>query len=145
MDELDFTRDILLAEDDKDDVMIFELALNDINIPYVMRHAANGDVLFVLLKDKIPYILFLDINMPCKDGVSCIIEIRKNKEYDRLPIIMYTAHLSKKIVEECFREGANLYLAKLTEFNKLTEKLKQIFSIDWQSHMYFPPSDQFMC
>lgn len=138
-------KDILLAEDDSDDVTIFEIALKQLNIPYIMRHAANGDLLFVLLKERIPYILFLDIHMPCKDGISCIVEIRKHREYDSLPVIMYTSHLSKKIVEECFRGGANLYLAKTATFSELTEKLGKIFNIDWQNHLHFPPLDQFVC
>ncbi len=87
-------RDILLADDDADEILIFETALKELKYPHTLRHAMNGDALFVLLKDKIPYILFLDIHMPCKDGVACITEIRKNREYDNLPVIIYTSNHS---------------------------------------------------
>jgi len=137
-------KDILLAEDDNDDVVIFETALKELNMPYMMRRAENGDVLFVLLKERVPYILFLDIHMPCKDGMSCIVEIRKNREYDKLPVVMYTSELSSKIVEESFRNGANLYMTKTTTFSALTEKLKKVFSIDWTDYLHYPPSDQFV-
>ena len=46
-------KDIILAEDDRDDVEIFESALRDLAIPYEMRHAENGDVLFILLKERL--------------------------------------------------------------------------------------------
>lgn len=138
-------KDILLAEDDIDDVTIFELALNELEIPYIMRHAKNGDVLFVMLKQRKPYILFLDINMPCKDGLACIAEIRKNREYDSLPVIMYTSLLGKKTIEDSFRGGANLYLSKTPSFDKLKENLSRIFSMDWNNHLHFPPLDQFVC
>lgn len=137
-------KDILLAEDDSDDVCIFELAMQEMKFPYSLRHAKNGDILFVLLKDKIPYILFLDINMPCKDGIACIIEIRKNREYDQLPVVMYTGHLAEKLINESYRNGANLYLTKTSMYNELVLKLNKIFSINWKEQLYYPPQSQFM-
>ncbi len=140
----DQERDILLAEDDSDDVIIFEMALKEASIPYDLRRAENGDVLFVLLKEKLPYILFLDIHMPCKDGLSCIIEIRKNRAYDGVPVVMYTSEFSDKIVEEAYRSGANLYITKTTTLKELTAKLKKVFSIDWSDYLHYPPQNQFL-
>lgn len=140
----DQERDILLAEDDSDDVIIFEMALKEASIPYDLRRAENGDVLFVLLKEKLPYILFLDIHMPCKDGLSCIIEIRKNRAYDGVPVVMYTSEFSDKIVEETYRSGANLYITKTTTLKELTAKLKKVFSIDWSDYLHYPPQNQFL-
>ena len=140
----DVTKDILLAEDDHDDVFFFELALKELNFSYVLRHAENGDALFVLLKDQIPYILFLDIHMPCKDGAACILEIRKNRDYDQLPVVMYTSNLSAKITEECFRSGANLYISKAATFSELTEKLRKVFAIDWSDYLHYPAFNKFI-
>ena len=144
MGDLTNIKDILLAEDDIDDVVIFEMALKKLDMPYMLRHAENGDVLFILLKDRVPYIVFLDIHMPCKDGIACIVEIRKNREYDGLPVVMYTSNLSDKIVDECFRNGANLYLTKTNTFSALTEKLRKVFSIDWDDYLHYPPQHQFI-
>lgn len=144
MKHRDKERDILLAEDDSEDVLIFETALKDAEIKYVLRHAEDGDALFLLLKDRIPYILFLDINMPCKDGVACIAEIRKNREYDHLPIVMYTSNLSTKLVDECFEKGANLYLAKAFTFATLTQNIKKVFAIEWEDYLHYPPKHAFV-
>lgn len=144
MGALALPKDIMLAEDDSDDVEIFDLGLKGMNFPYLLRHAENGDVLFIMLKDKLPYILFLDIHMPCKDGMACIIEIRKNRDYDKMPVIMYTSEISKRIIEEAYRNGANLYLAKTNTIAELTEKLRKIFSIDWDNYLHFPPHSQFV-
>ena len=137
-------KDILLAEDELDDVLIFDMALKQLDFSYVLRHAENGDMLFVMLKNKIPYILFLDINMPCKDGATCILEIRKNRAYDKMPVVMYTSNLSNKIIEECYRNGANLYLTKTNTLGALTTKLKKIFSIDWDDYLHYPSQQQFV-
>lgn len=137
-------RDILLAEDDSDDVFLFQLALKEMPFPINMRHAENGEVLFTLLKQYIPELLFLDIHMPCKDGVSCIIEIRKNREYDNLPVVMYTSHATENYVDDCFRNGANMYMVKSKTFKELVENLKTIFSFDWKKQMFYPPKQQFV-
>lgn len=137
-------KDILIAEDDYDDVEIFRLALEKSNISYELRHAENGEMLFVLLKEKIPYLLFLDINMTCKDGLSCIIEIRKNREYDTLPIIVYTGNLYQKIVDDCFENGANLYVTKAITLTSIAEKIKAIFEIDWSRSLYYPTRQHFV-
>lgn len=137
-------KDILLAEDDNDDVVIFDLAMRHMDFPYLLRNATDGNMLFVMLEDKIPYILFLDIHMPCKDGISCIVEIRKNKEYDNMPVVMYTSNMAAKMIEESFRSGANFYVTKTNTINALIEKLKKIFAVDWNSYMHYPPQGQFV-
>lgn len=137
-------QDIILAEDDLDDVLIFEMALKESDVSVDMRHAPNGDVLFELLENKTPDTLFLDIHMPCKDGLSCIVEIRKDRKYDRLPIIMYTSSTAEKNVEKAYRSGANLYVTKTETIKQLSQKLKTVFSIDWKNFMHYPPLDHFV-
>ncbi len=143
MNYLSEEKDILLAEDDLDDVDIFKWAMDKTKIPHTIRHAENGEVLFVLLKQKIPYILFLDIEMPCKDGLSCILEIRKNREYDNLPVIIYTSYSSDKYVEETYRSGANLYINKMGSMEHIIDNLKKVFSIDWKKYMHYPARDEY--
>ena len=82
--------------------------------------------------------------MPCKDGAACVVDIRKNRDYDSLPIIMYTSNFSDKIVEDCYRNGANLYLTKTNTFAELTEKLRRIFALDWDQYLHYPPRNQFL-
>ena len=136
--------DVLLAEDDNDDVLSFELAMKEMPFSFILRNAENGDMLFVLLKERIPDILFLDILMPCRDGVTCIIEIRKNKEYNHMPVIMYTAMNSEEYIENAYKNGANFYLLKSNSIHELSEKLTKIFSIDWKNFMFYPQKEQFV-
>jgi CheY-like chemotaxis protein len=135
---------VILAEDDQDDVLIFKLALNSLPIAVELRHADDGEKLFILLKQLIPDILFLDINLPCKDGIACIVEIRRNKEYNEVPVIMYTSYKSKEYINDSFENGANFYLIKANSVEKIAEKLRVIFSIDWKKFMYYPPKSQFV-
>ncbi len=137
-------KDIMLAEDDLDDVYIFRSALNELGFQYTLRHAENGEKLFILLKNKIPYILFLDIEMPCKDGMACIREIRQNREFDNMPVVMYTSFFTEKYIEQAYRTGANLFLAKSQSFSELVGKLKKIFALNWKEYLHFPTQDSFV-
>lgn len=136
--------DVVLAEDDKDDVLIFELAVERARILINLRHAIDGDELFRLLKESIPDIIFLDINMPCKDGITCIAEIRQNPEYNHVPVIMYTSYNHSQRVEAAYKNGANFYLLKNESIVELAENLKRIFTVEWKRYMYYPPINQFI-
>jgi DNA-binding NarL/FixJ family response regulator len=144
MSSLDRVHDLLLAEDDKDDVEIFEMALRQAEVPHILRHAEDGKRLFVLLKEKTPYILFLDIRMPCEDGISCIIAIRKNRDYDQLPVIMYSSSSYPKYVEDAYRNGANYFMVKPHDLESIVANLRRIFAINWDEYQHFPVRDEFL-
>lgn len=144
MAELNTLKEIMLAEDDVDDVMLFTEAIKQIDSSLLLRHAENGNMVFVLLNEKLPDILFLDIYMPYKDGVSCLMEIRKNRAYDSLPIIMYTGIERDITIEDCYANGANLYVTKTAHFTELVDKLKRILSLDWKKGLLYPARDHFV-
>lgn len=137
-------RHILLAEDDDDDYLIFTVAIQDTKLAVAITRAENGDELMKLLEESIPDILFLDLEMPCKDGKQCLKEIRANQKYDELPIILYTSYREPGSVEFCFRQGANLYVIKPSSISELSEILRRILTIDWKQLMYFPPKSEFV-
>jgi DNA-binding response OmpR family regulator len=135
---------VLLAEDDPDDVLIFKLALNKLPFAVELRHAEDGEKLFILLKELIPDIIFLDINMPCKNGIACIVEIRKNQDFNNVPVIMYTSRKNLKDINDSYSNGANFYMIKSNTIQGLAEKLKKILTIDWKTYMYYPPKSDFV-
>ncbi len=135
---------VLLAEDDDEDYFIFSLALKELTIKVVLTRAENGDILLQLLDEKNPDIVFLDLLMPCKDGRTCLKEIRANKKYDSVPIVVYSSLNDLKSIEFCYREGANLYAIKPSTLQELKTVLEKIFSIDWKKMLYFPPRSKFV-
>ncbi len=140
----EYTKNVLIAEDDDDDFEIFSEAIQQLSITVVLSRAENGDILIKLLSEKNPDMLFLDLNMPWKDGKSCLVEIRSDRKYDDLPIIIYTSHTDFESVEFCFRKGSNLYVYKPHSYKELVEVLEKIFAIDWKKVMYYPTFSQFV-
>lgn len=135
---------VLLAEDDDDDFLIFSSAAAELSVKVVLTRAENGDILIRLLDEKSPDILFLDILMPCRNGRQCIKEIRANKKFDALPVIIYSSLKNFEEVEFFYREGANLYVVKPSSFSELKSVLERILSIGWKQVLYYPPLAQFM-
>src|SRR5438105_4592969 len=138
MESISQIRNVFLAEDDEDDVLIFKLALNKLPVVVELKHASHGDMLLDLLRKEIPDIIFLDIKMNGKDGMASIVDIRNNSEYNHVPVVMYTLLKADIYVDESFANGANFYLLKANSISLLAEKLKLIFSIDWKSYTYYP-------
>jgi len=82
--------------------------------------------------------------MPCKDGVSCILEIRKDRKYDRMPVVMFSSLSHKSYVDKTYRYGANYYVVKPTSVIALTERLQHLLSLEWEKQLYYPPIDEFV-
>ena len=81
---------ILLADDDLDDCHFFKEALTEMILPTNLIIVNDGEKLMdLLIKETItlPHILFLDINMPRKNGFECLSEI---KHHEKLKSILST-------------------------------------------------------
>src|SRR5689334_8593873 len=78
---------LLLAEDDPDDQLLFTDALKALSIVHSPVIVADGQVLMDYLAEapRLPDLLFLDINMPLKDGLTALEEIKATPALAHLP------------------------------------------------------------
>jgi CheY-like chemotaxis protein len=137
-------KQVMLAEDDEDDFYFFSMAINEVPYTVVLKRADDGELLLELLNQEVPDVLFMDMYLPKKNGRECLKEIRSNKKYDTLPIIIYTSMKELEQIEFCYREGSNLYVLKPTSFNELKEIIEKILSIEWKKMMYYPTLPDFV-
>jgi CheY-like chemotaxis protein len=123
------TMTILLADDDEADRLIFKEAFDEMDIGTSVETVNDGEELMQLLENSeyedLPHILFLDINMPRKNGLECLKEIRANKKYKEVSIAIYSTSSSEKDMHETFLNGANVYINKPQDFNKLKKVLEK--------------------
>ena len=63
--------------------------------------------------------MLMDVMMPEMDGITATIEIRKNPEWRKLPIIVLTAKAMSDDQERCLAAGANDYMSKPLDVEKL--------------------------
>ncbi len=120
-----YSKYILLAEDDEDDCFIFKNALEELPLTFHLTIVPNGEELMRLLNDatlRLPDVLFLDLNMPRKNGFECLQEIRSNKALNELPVVIFSSAYAPDIVDKLFKDGAQYYVRKpddITEYKKV--------------------------
>lgn len=122
---------ILLADDDEGDRTIFIEAFSEIKIKTTVRTVNDGEELMKWLNDEgnpLPHFLFLDLNMPRKNGLDCLREIRSIEKLKDIFIAIYSTSGNEKDVDETFALGANVYITKPSDFNELKQILYKAVS-----------------
>lgn len=126
---------IMLADDDSDDRMLFEEALNATGINCQCVFFEDGVSLVEFMKDpqvRQPDILFLDLNMPVKSGIDCLTELRNYAHLKQLSIAIYSTSNAIRDIEQTFTMGANVYINKPSNFQKLTTVLAHVLKMNFQ-------------
>jgi CheY-like chemotaxis protein len=118
---------ILLADDDDDDTFLFREALEQIQVKAKLVVAENGMKLMDILQgnDAKPDLIFLDMNMPVKNGLECLQEIRESEELLHIPVVILSTSVADYPIELAYTAGANLYIQKPTSFSALVDTLKK--------------------
>lgn len=128
---------IVLADDDEDDRMLFSEAIDEINIRTKLSLFNHGQELMdylTLPKVVLPCLVFLDLNMPIKNGMQCLNEIRNNKRLSNLCVAIYSTSSSEADIEETFLNGANIYINKPSSYKELREAIAKVLQLNWQYH-----------
>ncbi len=124
------TTHVMLVDDDGDDRFIFDMAIKELTLPFKiwLTTATNGENLMRILNEQIPDILFLDIRMPIKNGIQCLKEIRADRKYDVMVIVIYSAMNDYNTIETCYLNGSNFFALKPTSIKDLIFILNQILT-----------------
>ena len=86
--------------------------------------AENGrEALDALRAHDQPDLMVLDWNMPVVDGLECVVEVRRDRRYDPVRILMVTTETDLGQVTRAISAGANEYLMKPFSRAMVEEKL----------------------
>jgi CheY-like chemotaxis protein len=131
---------VIIAEDDGDDFEIFADILQHIAPIKVIKNAWNGKELMDQLDADpvIPSIIFLDLNMPYKNGLECLREIKSNPAYRNTPVAILTTSTDKRNIQQSFELGAHFYVVKPSSEKLLRESLEKVFRADYSDMAHFP-------
>jgi CheY-like chemotaxis protein len=138
---------ICLADDDQDDRLFFTDAFDELRIKTKVNTFNDGVELMNYLNDTdsvLPNVLFLDLNMPKKNGLECLMEIKKNENLNDIAIAIYSTSSSEEHIEETFINGANIYIKKPSDFETLKKILAEVVTINWQYHTSGLNKDNFL-
>jgi len=112
---------ILVAEDDEVSLLLIEEMLSTTGIKVLK--AVNGEEAMELFNKHRIDIILLDIQMPVKNGLVVLKEIKKQKP--NLPVIIQTAYALNNEKEICYANGCDEYISKPIEYNSLIIKLQK--------------------
>jgi len=126
---------IILADDDEADRLIFTEAFSELKIQTIVSTVNSGVQLMERLNKKksiLPHLIFLDLNMPGKNGLQCLNEIRSDAKLKDIFIAIYSTSSSDKDMEETFNNGANMYITKPSDYDALKKVLEKAVMTTFQ-------------
>jgi CheY-like chemotaxis protein len=126
-------RSIVLADDDSDDIEIFKDSLNEVQSDIQLESVSNGKQLMELISHFLPDLLFIDLDMPVKNGLECLVEIRSNPKMEELPVIVFSSTTRPANIQTAYEMGAHLFLIKSSSYEEYKSALKAILTMDWSS------------
>lgn len=101
------------------DLLLFE------NGPKALNQLEKSDF-------RVPHIIFLDLNMPIVDGLEIVEMLRRTSKYRDVPIAIYSTSSSDKDMQDTLIRGANIYIVKPNDYNRLKEVLENVMRMQWQ-------------
>jgi CheY-like chemotaxis protein len=138
---------ILLADDDMDDCIFFKQALTELILPTFLTTVHDGEQLMHLLINetiKFPDILFLDLNMPRKNGFECLSEIKQSNKLKLLPVIVFSTSFEQEVVNMLYQNGAQYFIRKPSEFSQFKKIIQQSLTLIVQGDITQPTKENFV-
>ena len=135
---------ILLVDDDEDDRTFFEEALNEVNVDTELTMTKDGTELMTFLEETVvepppPHLIFLDLNMPRKNGFECLKEIRESPKLKSIPVVILSTSINPKAVETTYALGANCYALKPNSYQNLKKTIEKVLSLElWKNNNRLP-------
>ncbi len=138
---------ILLADDDIDDCLFFKEALEGLPLPTHLTTVHDGEQLMQLLTketNELPHVLFLDLNMPRKNGFECLSEIKLDKKLEQLPVIVFSTSFEQEVVNLLYKNGAQYFIRKPSEFLQFKKIIQKTVTLMVQENISQPTRENFV-
>jgi len=132
--------DILLVEDNADDVELTLLAFKKSRFTNRVHIVGDGaealDYLFSKGKyanrrvTERPHLVLLDLKLPKVNGIEVLRRIKTDKRTSMIPVVILTISDDNHDIAECRRLGADNYIVKPVDFQRLSQATPQL-NLNW--------------
>ena len=123
---------ILFIDDDPDDLEMYSESMRNADASVIIEEASSGiDALEYLNKAKVynnlPSLIVLDINMPVMGGKETLVEIKKDKVLQNIPVVIFSTASSPR--EKEYFEDYNVdFFTKPCSFSEMKEVAQKLLS-----------------
>jgi two-component system, chemotaxis family, response regulator Rcp1 len=137
---------ILIVEDNPADARLVREVMRDSKILNEIHWVPDGVEALAFLRRAGKYasaprpsLIFLDLNMPRKDGRDVLREVKADPELRSIPVVVMTSSQAEEDIARAYDQHANCYVRKPIDFAQFHEVVKSIESF-WFSTVELPPS-----
>ncbi|MBU0485610.1 MAG: response regulator [Proteobacteria bacterium] len=140
---------ILMADDDEDDRLMAQEALEEARLSNVIRFVEDGEELMDFLNHKGKYtdkeknprpgLILLDLNMPRKSGREALEEIKGDPKLRSIPIVVMTTSKAEEDIVRSYDLGVNSFITKPVSFVGLVDVMQALAKY-WFEIVELPPS-----
>lgn len=124
---------ILLADDDPDDRLLVREAFEESHLLNVLETVEDGEELMDYLHQKgdyagkpTPNLILLDLNMPRKNGMEALEEIKADARLRRIPVVILTTSKAEEDIVRTYDLGVNSFVVKPVTFESLVELVREL-------------------
>jgi CheY-like chemotaxis protein len=125
--------DVLLVEDDDGDALIIQEAFEYYKIRNRLHIVTDGDEALRFLRKEPPHeraprpgLILLDVNLPRRDGLQVLAELKADPDLLVLPVVMLTSSRAEEDILRSYALHANAYISKPVDFEHFIEAIRQI-------------------
>jgi CheY-like chemotaxis protein len=135
---------ILLIEDNLGDIRLIQEVLKESEHKHNLNIVTDGEQAINYLKKEgkhasalTPNLIFLDLNLPKKDGREVLAEIKNNNDLKTIPVVVFSSSEAEKDIQRAYDLHANCYVVKPFDFNQFSRVIQSLQNF-WLSVVKLP-------
>ncbi len=128
---------ILVVEDNEPEQVIMKEAFKEAKVDHDLHMAKDGLEALEFLNGKgafhdapKPDLIILDLNMPRKNGLEVLSDIKNNPKWEHIPVLVFSNSEFFRDICRCYSLGVNAYLSKPSDFQGFID-LARIIDVFW--------------
>jgi len=137
---------ILMVDDDEEDFILVNEALQSKHLKVDLYWAEDGDEAMNFLFQRgeyanapTPNLILLDLNMPGKNGLEVLRDLKANEGLRKIPVVILTSSRDRKKVSRGYNIGANSFMLKPLSFDEMANAMQSLCEY-WFALVQLPKS-----
>jgi CheY-like chemotaxis protein len=139
--------EVLLVEDNPGDVRLMKEALKEAKVCNHLSVAVDGEEALEFLKRRgtfadapVPDVVFLDLNLPRKDGREVLADIKSDPDLMRIPVVVITSSKAEEDIVRSYNLHANCYVTKPVDLDQFIKVVRSVEDF-WFTIVKLPPKE----
>ena len=135
---------LLLVEDNAADAFLIDTFFRDSNILNTLHQVRDGEAAMEFLRQENqysqaprPHLIFLDLNLPKKDGREVLADLKSDPALKEIPVIVMTGSAAAQDISQSYQLHASCYVTKPSDLNQFNQTMQSIEDF-WLNYVKLP-------